>query len=111
MQQADQALAGSSRKRPRSDDALDRSPQQPAQARSPEQPDALDAHLSGSWGLKRPRTKRGGGLPDPGTPTGADLAASSTVFVGQDTVAIARVEDDFPAFNDDEVAWLMELFT
>ena len=110
MQEAGQSLAGSSRKRPRSDDALDRSPQQPAQARSAEQPDALHAHLSGSWGLKRSRTKRGGGLLDPGTPTGADLAASSTVFVGQDAANSAGADDDFRAFDDDEIAWLMDLF-
>ena len=111
MQEAGQSLAGSSRKRPRSDDALDRSPQQPAEARVREQHDALDTHLPSGWSRKRPRTNIGGGLLDPGTPTGADLAASSTVFVGQDTAAIAGADDDFPAFNDDEVAWLMELFT
>ena len=111
MQEAGQSLAGSSRKRPRSDDALDRSPQQPAEARVREQHDALDTHLPSGWSRKRPRTNIGGGLPDPGTPTDADLAASSTVFVGQDTVAIAGADDDFPAFNDDEMAWLMELFT
>jgi len=110
MQEAGQSLAGSSRKRPRSDDALDRSPQQPAQARSAEQSDALHAHLSGSRGLKRPRTKPGGGLPDPGTPTGADLAASSTVFVGQDAANSAGADDDFRAFDEDGITWLMDLF-
>ena len=109
MHEAEQALAGTSRTRPRSDNALDRSPHQPAEAPDPAQPDALDTHLPRGWSHKRPRTKMGYGLSDPGTPTDADLAASSTVFVGQDTTHLADAEDDFPAFNDEEMAWVMEL--
>jgi len=110
-QEANQAFSGTSRKRPRSDDALDRSPQQPAEAQVSEPPDALHVHLSSGWGAKRPRTKIGGGLQDPGTPAGADLAASSTAFLRQDVVSFADAEDDFPAFDDAEIAWLMGLFT
>ena len=102
-------LASSLRKRPRSDRAVDRTPQQPDEVQVSGQPDALHVHLPSTWSVKRPRTKIGGGLPDPGAPTHADLTAASTLFVGQDTAPIAGLEDDFPAFNDEEMAWLMEL--
>jgi len=109
LREAGQALAGSSRKRARSDDALDRSPEQPAEAQVSEQPDALQVHLPIGWGAKRPRTEIGGGLPDPGAPTDADLAASNTVFATHDATAFAGTKDDFQAFNDEEMAWLMDL--
>jgi len=109
MRGAGQALIDTSRKRPRLDDSFDCTPQQPAQARIPEQPDALDMHLLNGWSRKRSRTKIGHGLLDPGTPTVADLAASITVFAGDDAVPLAGAEDDFPAFDDEEMAWLMEL--
>jgi len=109
MHEADQVFAGTSRKRSRSDDSFDCSPKQPAEARVRGQHHALDADLPSGWSRKRPRTKIGGGLPDPGTPTGADLAASNTVFVGQDAPPLAGAGDDFPAFNDEEMAWLMTL--
>ncbi|RBB09960.1 avirulence protein, partial [Xanthomonas oryzae pv. oryzae] len=66
-------------------------------------------HLPLSWRVKRPRTRIGGGLPDPGTPIAADLAASSTVMWEQDADPFAGAADDFPAFNEEELAWLMEL--
>ena len=109
MDEAHQAPASSSRKRPRPDDVVDRSPQQLAEAWTPEQPDAPDVHLPSGWGLKRTRTRIGGGLPDPGTPTDADLEASNTLFVGQDAVTFAGADEDFPAFDDEEIEWLMEL--
>ena len=109
MQEAGQALICTSRKRLRSDDALHRSQLQPAQAQDPEQPDALDAHLPSGWSRKRSRTKIGHGLLDPGTPTDADLEASNTLFVGQDAATFASTEEDFPAFDDEEMEWLMEL--
>jgi len=111
MHEDNHALASSRGKRSRSDDSANRSPLQPTEARVAEQSDALHAHLPSSWGLKRRRTKLGGGLPDPGTPTNADLAASSTVFVGQDAPTLAGGEEDFPTFNDEEMAWLMTLFS
>ncbi|XUP32356.1 hypothetical protein WCN78_16005 [Xanthomonas axonopodis pv. vasculorum] len=40
----------------------------------------------------------------------ADLAASSTVMWEQDAAPFAGAADDFPAFNEEEIAWLMELF-
>jgi len=104
-----QALASSPRKRAQSDSSVNRSSQQPDERRTPEQPDALHARLPSGWGLKRPRTKISGGLPDPGTPTSADLTASGTVFVEQDAAFFADAEDDFPAFNEEEMAWLMTL--
>jgi type III effector protein AvrBs3 len=109
MQEAGQALICTSRKRLRSDDALHRSPLQPAQAQDPEQPDALDAHLPSGWSRKRSRTKIGHGLLDPGTPTDADLEASNTLFVGQDAATFASTEEDFPAFDDEEMEWLIQL--
>nr|WP_284570726.1 hypothetical protein [Xanthomonas oryzae] len=39
----------------------------------------------------------------------ADLAASSTVMWEQDAAPFAGAADDFPAFNEEELAWLMEL--
>jgi hypothetical protein len=32
------------------------------------------------------------------------------VFVGQDAANSAGADDDFRAFDDDEIAWLMDLF-
>ncbi|MBD1509403.1 avirulence protein [Xanthomonas citri pv. citri] len=107
MHEGDQTRA-SSRKRSRSDRAVTGpSAQQSFEVRVPEQRDAL--HLPLSWRVKRPRTSIGGGLPDPGTPTAADLAASSTVMREQDEDPFAGAADDFPAFNEEELAWLMEL--
>ncbi|MBV6885891.1 TAL effector repeat-containing protein, partial [Xanthomonas campestris pv. euphorbiae] len=104
--EGDQARA--SRKRSRSDRAVTgSSAQQAVEVLIPEQRDAL--HLPLSWGVKRPRTRIGGGLPDPGTPMAADLAASSTVMWEQDVDPFAGAADDFPAFNEEEIAWLMEL--
>ncbi|MCE4331019.1 TAL effector repeat-containing protein [Xanthomonas campestris pv. coriandri] len=105
--EGDQTRA-SSRKRSRSDRAVTGpSAQQAVEVRVPEQRDAL--HLPLSWSVKRPRTRIGGGLPDPGTPLEADLAASSTVMWGQDADPFAGAADDFPAFNEEELAWLREL--
>ncbi|WP_263113788.1 type III secretion system effector avirulence protein AvrBs3 [Xanthomonas oryzae] len=107
MHEGDQTRA-SSRKRSRSDRAVTGpSAQQSFEVRVPEQRDAL--HLPLSWRVKRPRTRIGGGLPDPGTPIAADLAASSTVMWEQDAAPFAGAADDFPAFNEEELAWLMEL--
>ncbi|AKN94789.1 TAL effector protein Tal12a [Xanthomonas oryzae pv. oryzicola] len=107
MHEGDQTRA-SSRKRSRSDRAVTGpSAQQAVEVRVPEQRDAL--HLPLSWRVKRPRTRIGGGLPDPGTPMAADLAASSTVMWEQDAAPFAGAADDFPAFNEEELAWLMEL--
>ncbi|WP_139118167.1 hypothetical protein, partial [Xanthomonas graminis] len=61
------------------------------------------------WGLKRPRTRIGGGLPDPGTPTRGDLAASSAAFCEQDADPFAGAAEDFPAFDEEEMVWLSEL--
>ncbi|MGW8342496.1 type III secretion system effector avirulence protein AvrBs3 [Xanthomonas axonopodis] len=98
----------SSRKRSRSDRAVTGpSAQQAVEVRVPEQRDALDLPLS--WSVKRPRTRIGGGLPDPGTPMAADLAASSPVMWEQDADPFAGAADDFPAFNEEELAWLREL--
>nr|QVE48129.1 transcriptional activator-like effector protein [Xanthomonas phaseoli pv. manihotis] len=110
IDRAGQALASSSRKRSRSESSVTGSfAQQAVEVRVPEQRDAL--HLPPlSWGVKRPRTRIGGGLPDPGTPMDADLAASSTVMWEQDADPFAGAADDFPAFNEEEMAWLMELF-
>ncbi|MBO9749521.1 TAL effector repeat-containing protein, partial [Xanthomonas phaseoli pv. dieffenbachiae] len=110
IDRAGQALASSSCKRSRSESSVTGSfAQQAVQVRVPEQRDAL--HLPPlSWGVKRPRTRIGGGLPDPGTPMDADLAASSTVMWEQDAGPFAGAADDFPAFNEEEMAWLMELF-
>jgi len=109
MHEDTHAPTSSLRKRPRSDDPVNHSPQRTAEARVPAQPDLLDVLLPGGWGAKRPRTKISGGLPDPGTPTDADIAASSTVFVGQDAASFSGTEEDFPAFDEEEMAWLMEL--
>ncbi|KOR45387.1 hypothetical protein ADT27_12945, partial [Xanthomonas oryzae] len=107
IQEGDQTRA-SSRKQSRSDRAVTGpSAQQAVEVRVPEQRDAL--HLPLSWRVKRPRTRIGGGLPDPGTPMAADLAASSTVMWEQDAAPFAGAADDFPAFNEEELAWLMEL--
>ncbi|MEC5080988.1 avirulence protein, partial [Xanthomonas oryzae pv. oryzicola] len=98
----------SSRKRSRSDRAVTGpSAQQAVEVRVPEQRDAL--HLPLSWSVKRPRTRIWGGLTDPGTPMAADLAASSTVMWEQDVDHFAGAADDFPAFNEEELAWLREL--
>ncbi|MFA9968711.1 TAL effector repeat-containing protein, partial [Xanthomonas euvesicatoria] len=103
MHEGDQTRA-SSRKRSRSDRAVTGpSAQQSFEVRVPEQRDAL--HLPLSWRVKRPRTSIGGG----GTPTAADLAASSTVMREQDEDPFAGAADDFPPFNEEELAWLMEL--
>ncbi|MGW8346734.1 hypothetical protein ACWGY7_23420 (plasmid) [Xanthomonas axonopodis pv. khayae] len=107
MREGDQTRA-SNRKRSRSDRAVTGlSAQQSFEVRVPEQPDAL--HLPLSWRVKRPRTRIGGGLPDPGTPMAADLAASSPVMWEQDADPFAGAADDFPAFNEEELAWLREL--
>ncbi|MEB2043354.1 TAL effector repeat-containing protein, partial [Xanthomonas campestris pv. campestris] len=107
MHEGDQTRA-SSRKRSRSDRAVTGpSAQQSFEVRVPEQRDALHLPLL-SWGVKRPRT-RIGGLLDPGTPMDADLVASSTVVWEQDADPFAGTADDFPAFNEEELAWLMEL--
>ncbi|MGW8346585.1 type III secretion system effector avirulence protein AvrBs3 (plasmid) [Xanthomonas axonopodis pv. khayae] len=107
MHEGDQTRA-SSRKRSRSDRAVTSlSAQQSFEVRVSEQPDAL--HLPLSWRVKRPRTRIGGGLPDPGTPMAADLAASSPVMWEQDADPFAGAADDFPAFNEEELAWLREL--
>ncbi|MFL3642749.1 type III secretion system effector avirulence protein AvrBs3 [Xanthomonas campestris] len=107
MHEGDQTRA-SSRKRSRSDRAVTGpSAQQSFEVRVPEQRDALHLPLL-SWGVKRPRT-RIGGLLDPGTPMDADLVASSTVVWEQDADPFAGAADDFPAFNEEELAWLMEL--
>jgi len=111
MHEDTHAPTSSLRKRPRSDDPVNHSPQRTAEARVPAQPDLLDVLLPGGWGAKRPRTKISGGLPDPGTPTDADIAASSTVFVGQDAASFSGTEEDFPAFDEDEIAWLMALLS
>ncbi|WP_143691961.1 hypothetical protein, partial [Xanthomonas axonopodis] len=83
------------------------SAKQSFEVRVSEQPDALQLPLS--WSVKRPRTRIGGGLPDPGTSMAADLAASSTVMWEQDADPFAGAADDFPAFNEEELAWLREL--
>jgi len=93
-------------------DSLERELDAPSplhEAGAPEQPDALHAHLPSGWGLKRRRTKFGHGLTDPGTPTDADLAASSIAFQRQEPTLVALAETDFPAFNEEEIEWLMEL--
>ena len=110
MHEDTHAPTSSLRKRPRSDDSVNHSPQQPAEVRACEQPDLPDVHLPSGWDVKRPRTKISGGLPDPGTPTDADLAASSTVFVGQDAASSSGTEEDFPVFDDEQMEWLMQLF-
>ena len=108
MDQAGQALASSRRKRSRSDRSVTgSSAQQAVEVLVPEQRDALHLPLL-SWGVKRPRT-RIGGLLDPGTPMDADLVASSTVVWEQDADPFAGIAGDFPAFNEEELAWLMEL--
>ncbi|KPL47413.1 hypothetical protein XAXN_20055, partial [Xanthomonas axonopodis] len=109
IDRAGQALASSSRKRSRSESSVTgASAQQAVEVLVPEQRDGR--HLPPlSWGVKRPRTRIGGGLPDPGTPMDADLAASSTVMWEQDAAPFAGAADDFPAFNEEEMAWVMEL--
>ncbi|MDS6565083.1 TAL effector repeat-containing protein [Xanthomonas perforans] len=108
MDQAGQVLASSRRKRSRSDRSVTgSSAQQAVEVLVPEQRDALHLPLL-SWGVKRPRT-RIGGLLDPGTPMDADLVASSTVVWEQDADPFAGTADDFPAFNEEELALLMEL--
>ncbi len=107
MHEGDQTRA-SSRKRSRSDRSVTgSSAQQAVEVLVPEQRDALHLPLL-SWGVKRPRT-RIGGLLDPGTPMDADLVASSTVVWEQDADPFAGTADDFPAFNEEELALLMEL--
>ncbi|KKY05382.1 hypothetical protein RM64_24450, partial [Xanthomonas phaseoli pv. phaseoli] len=110
IDRAGQALASSSRKRSRSESSVTGSfAQQAVEVRVPEQHEGL--HFPPlSWGVKRPRTRIGGGLPDPGTPMDADLAASSTMIWEQDAAPFVGEADDFPAFNEEEMAWLMELF-
>ena len=110
MHEVGQALAGSSCKRSRPDDSVNRSSPQPAEPSVPDQPDALHAHLPTGWGVKRSRTKIDRGLSDPGTPTGADLQASSIQFQRRDAASFAGAEHNFPGFDDEEIAWLMELF-
>ncbi|QEN94418.1 avirulence protein [Xanthomonas translucens pv. undulosa] len=108
MHQAGQTLA-SSRKRSRSESSVNRSSaQQAAEVFVPEQRDAPPLLPLSSWGVKRRRT-RIGGLPDPGTPTHGDLAASSAAFLEQDADPFAGAAEDFPAFDQDELAWLKEL--
>ncbi|WP_304532310.1 type III secretion system effector avirulence protein AvrBs3 [Xanthomonas translucens] len=108
MHQAGQALA-SSRKRSRSASSVNRSSaQQAAEVFVPEQRDAPPLLPLSSWGVKRRRT-RIGGLPDPGTPTHGDLAASSAAFLEQDADPFAGAAEDFPAFDQEEIAWLKEL--
>uniref|UniRef100_UPI003EB9BD47 avirulence protein n=1 Tax=Xanthomonas cucurbitae TaxID=56453 RepID=UPI003EB9BD47 len=110
IDRAGQALASSSRKRSRSESSVTGSfAQQTVEVRVPEQRDGLHAPPL-SWGVKRLRTRIGGGLPDPGTPMEADLAASSTMIWEQDADPFAGAADDFPAFNEEEMAWLMDLF-
>jgi len=110
MHEANRAPARSRGKRRRTDDSVDRSPQRPARSAVSDQSDAPHANLPSEWGFKGPRTSIGGGLQDPGTPTDADLVASSTLFVGQNAPPFAGTEDDFPAFDDEEMSWLMALF-
>nr|WP_241752328.1 TAL effector repeat-containing protein [Xanthomonas translucens] len=108
MHQAGQTLA-SSRKRSRSASSVNRSSaQQAAEVFVPEQRDAPPLLPLSSWGVKRRRT-RIGGLPDPGTPTHGDLAASSAAFLEQDADPFAGAAEDFPAFDQEEIAWLKEL--
>ncbi|MGL0785673.1 type III secretion system effector avirulence protein AvrBs3 [Xanthomonas translucens] len=108
MHQAGQTLA-SSRKRSRSESSVNRSSaQQAAEVFVPEQRDAPPLLPFSSWGVKRRRT-RIGGLPDPGTPTHGDLAASSAAFLEQDADPFAGAAEDFPAFDQEEIAWLKEL--
>ncbi|WP_439467937.1 type III secretion system effector avirulence protein AvrBs3 [Xanthomonas translucens] len=108
MHQAGQTLA-SNRKRSRSESSVNRSSaQQAAEVFVPEQRDAPPLLPLSSWGVKRRRT-RIGGLPDPGTPTHGDLAASSAAFLEQDADPFAGAAEDFPAFDQDELAWLKEL--
>ncbi|UKE40733.1 type III secretion system effector avirulence protein AvrBs3 [Xanthomonas translucens] len=108
MHQAGQTLA-SSRKRSRSESSVNRSSaQQAAEVFVPEQRDAPPLLPLSSWGVKRRRT-RIGGLPDPGTPTHGDLAASSAAFLEQDADPFAGAAEDFPAFDQEEIAWLKEL--
>ncbi|KKY05902.1 hypothetical protein RN19_25280, partial [Xanthomonas phaseoli pv. phaseoli] len=111
IDQAVQAQASSRRKRSRSESSVTRSSAHYAvEVPVREQHAALDS-LPPSWGAKRPRTRIGGGLADPGTPMHGDLAASSTVAWEHDAAPFAAAEaGDFPAFNDEEIAWLMELF-
>ncbi|MFN6508737.1 type III secretion system effector avirulence protein AvrBs3 [Xanthomonas translucens] len=108
MHQAGQTLA-STRKRSRPESSVNRSSaQQAAEVFVPEQRDAPPLLPLSSWGVKRRRT-RIGGLPDPGTPTHGDLAASSAAFLEQDADPFAGAAEDFPAFDQDELAWLKEL--
>ncbi|AVY65973.1 type III secretion system effector avirulence protein AvrBs3 [Xanthomonas translucens] len=108
MHQAGQTLA-SNRKRSRSERSVNRSSaQQAAEVFVPEQRDAPPLLPLSSWGVKRRRT-RIGGLPDPGTPTHGDLAASSAAFLEQDADPFAGAAEDFPAFDQEEIAWLKEL--
>ncbi|MCS3375499.1 avirulence protein, partial [Xanthomonas translucens pv. translucens] len=109
MQQAGQTLASSHRKRSRSDSVVNRSSaQQAAEVRVPEQRDAPPLLPLSSWGVKRRRT-RIGGLPDPGMPTDGELAASSAAFCEQDADLFAGAAEDFPVFDQEEIAWLMTL--
>ncbi|QDI05572.1 avirulence protein [Xanthomonas cerealis pv. cerealis] len=110
MRQTGQTLASSSRKRSRSDSVVNRSSaQQAAEVFVPEQRDAARLLPLSSWGVKRQRTRIGGGLPDPGTPTDGELAASSAALWEQDADPFAGAAEDFPAFDQEEIAWLMEL--
>ncbi|CTP86735.1 putative avirulence protein [Xanthomonas translucens pv. arrhenatheri LMG 727] len=110
MHLAGQTVASSSRKRSRSESGVNRSSsQQATEVLVPEQRDALHVLPLIGWGLKRPRTRIGGGLPDPGTPTRGDLAASSAAFCEQDADPFAGAAEDFPAFDEEEMVWLREL--
>ncbi|WP_143701458.1 hypothetical protein, partial [Xanthomonas oryzae] len=46
---------------------------------------------------------------DPSTGKAGEHAWSSTVMWEQDAAPFAGAADDFPAFNEEELAWLMEL--
>nr|ASM90837.1 TAL effector repeat array acceptor [Cloning vector pXtale] len=108
IHEADRARA-SNRKRSRSESSVNRSSaQQAAEVFVPEQRDAPPLLPLSSWGVKRQRT-RIGGLPDPGMPTDGELAASSAAFLEQDADPFAGAAEDFPVFDQEEIAWLMTL--
>ncbi|MBC3971870.1 Avirulence protein AvrBs3, partial [Xanthomonas translucens pv. undulosa] len=108
IHEADRARA-SNRKRSRSESSVNRSSaQQAAEVFVPEQRDAPPLLRLSSWGVKRQRT-RIGGLPDPGMPTDGELAASSAAFLEQDADPFAGAAEDFPVFDQEEIAWLMTL--
>ncbi|UKE71129.1 TAL effector repeat-containing protein [Xanthomonas cerealis pv. cerealis] len=109
IHEADRARA-SNRKRSRSDSVVNHSSaQQAAEVFVPEQRDAARLLPLSSWGVKRQRTRIGGGLPDPGTPTNADLAASSAAFLEQAAAFFGGAGEDPLRFEEEEIAWLMTL--